>query len=250
MLWAPVMYKYRRDKIGPWVQGPNYAQCLCEGTDHIAPDVDCSCGIRATVDLEPLLKSVSQRFAGSDLTILDEAGALARVELRGKVIEGDATDPATTWRGSQARLLDVHVLPTYAEHVETLHAAYNVPVGVYSGEGWQPPTLPEPKSREDRFIDALAKIRFGTVDVRKHRDAMLSVAADVQKAIEDGITTGDIIAVLYRSRVRPSVPQVRKFIELTIEHICPHLVGYGIRDGYEHAPPVRQSEALIRQLLR
>ncbi len=109
-LVPPFVRRYWQGRERPgdvWQPGVNVARCLV--ADHDAPAEECTCGFRATLDLEELLAGVARPFADSHLPILEACGVLARVELTGTVLLGvnvPEDDPRTTRRASHARLLE------------------------------------------------------------------------------------------------------------------------------------------------
>ncbi len=149
-------YWAEREQPGDvWQPGVNVARCLVD--DHDAPDENCTCGFRATLDLRELLPAVARPFADTRWvsgdrpspvrSILDECGVLARVELTGTVLLGvniPADDPVTTRRASHARLLEVHLAPEHTGKAEAIAERYAVPrIVMYpSGYGWPDAVAP------------------------------------------------------------------------------------------------------------
>jgi hypothetical protein len=115
-----------------WPTAEQTARCLA--ADHPAPDADCTCGLRAVVSYPELLKALERPFAGGGgWAILKHTGAIARVELSGRIELGydmPDDDPPTTKRGERARLLEVFLSPAHAGNVGAIEARYEVPARV------------------------------------------------------------------------------------------------------------------------
>jgi hypothetical protein len=263
---------------GPWGGTGRTAAWLAlaycaAGGDHAAPAEDCTCGLRATEDLPELLAAVTERpFAGSDRSILDDCGAIARVKLSGKILPGvdmPTDDPFTTWRGSQAAVLDVHLAPGLERHQEAVEARYNVAVKTYSADQWPhavaplPPAAPRPDAQprsiyaeptysaptaaaRTAFCQAIKPLGFGRKSTAEP-EQFLPMAEDMIGAMRNGVTPTDLARVLFDSDAHPSWEQIRAFTLAIVEHLAPDL--QHVSDGPVFAAGVTLGEKLNRSAL-
>jgi hypothetical protein len=92
------------------------AACPDEGSDHVVPEEDCSCGIYATKDRSALADMSYGRYTQDSLRVLGE------VALSGKVIVGEFGYRAT--KGRPARLYVPRMLWRLVAALED----YSVPI--------------------------------------------------------------------------------------------------------------------------
>jgi hypothetical protein len=244
------------------------AHCSAGG-DHAAPAEGCTCGLRATVDLSELLAAVTQRqFTGSTSSILDECGVIARVRLTGKILPGvgmPEDDPYTTWRGSQAEVLDLHVAPGMERHRGPLATRYGVCVAKYDPDQWlhavadlpaptgPPVSLPAPIIRRDptpdqktAFCAAIRPLGFGTKSTAQPEQFLL-LATDLVATMRGGVTPTDAGRALFDCNAHPTWAQVKGFVRAAIEHLAPDLRDQP--DGAVLAPGVTVIETMNRAVL-
>ena len=221
-LVSPFLAHYWPDLADPaWTSAEQSARCLAE--DHPAPAEDCTCGLRAVVSYPELLKAVERPFAGELSSILERAGAMAQVELSGRIVNGydmPDDDPPTTKRAERARLIEVFLSPALAGAAAAVEARYGVPARVE--QAWpQGVGRPVQVSGEAAFLAAVHEAGFGRAPVPD--DVLVSIARDACKGIRAGVPTGDVETVLFNTEVRPTYAQVRTFVRAAIASFAPEL---------------------------
>ncbi len=242
-LIPPFVRRYWTEQERPgdvWQAGTNVARCLI--ADHDAPDEDCTCGFRATLDLRELLAAVARPFAGttsvsrdrrnSTGSILDECGVLALVEVTGTVLLGvnvPADDPVTTRRASHARLLEVHLAPEHTGKAEAIAARYALPrIVMYSGGyGWPDkvaaaPTEANRDPNPAAFLAEVVSAGFGRKDLSAS-DApatILAVGQSVADALRGGVPVDDLVRGLFDSTAHPTRAQAVTLVESALRHLA------------------------------
>lgn len=225
-LVSPFLQQYWPTLGDPvWTSAEMTARCLSDEhpTDSPVPDVDCTCGLRAVVSYPELLKAVERPFVGSQGSILDRTGAMARVELSGRIVSGwdvPDDDPPTTKRGERARLLEVFLAPALAGSAAAIEARYGVPARVEQAwpEGVGRPVTP---GGEAAFLAAVHEAGFGHPMFPRPDEVLVSVARQACKAIRAGVPLGDIEISLIRTGVGPSAKQAKVFVRAAIENFAP-----------------------------
>jgi hypothetical protein len=157
-----------------WRRGPNFSRCKV-GDDHLAPGDDCTCGFRGTESLAEMLDFTrAKSLPGGSASILKACGVVARVKLWGRVRPGVAIgvdDPPTTWRASQARVLELHLAPEHTAVAEALHVRYGVPVVTYDQRSWPQTITPVPVAvpvrSEDAYLAAVRAAGFGRMNMAR-----------------------------------------------------------------------------------
>lgn len=248
-----------------WSAGMNHAECL-DRPGCRTPAEDCTCGFRATENLYYLRQSLQQPFQGSEVSILEECGILARVRLSGRILHGvdiGTDDPETTWRASQAEIIELHLAPRHEPAARGLKMNYEVPVAVYeTDDEWLhsvapiDPMGPKRPTSDVAFCNALTGLSFGGLSLNGlfHLAVSRQPAADV---VMDLLATGhqaaeglagespapDIARALWDHHpLKPSMAEATAFVEAVIAHLYPYNPDTVRRVAIFTRPPTLQDE--------
>jgi hypothetical protein len=169
---------------------------------------------------------------------------LARVRLSGTVLPGidiPNDDPRTTWRGSRAEILEIHLAPEHEAVAGRVKAEYDVDVAVYDPDEWPSevraidPLGPRREVSAEAFLVALSGHTFGLLGasvgavlnadvegVEEVRDNLLKLALNAAKALAEESPAPDVARVVFDSGFYPTEQEADRFVELVIEHLYPY----------------------------
>jgi hypothetical protein len=225
------------------------ALCAAE-PDHVPPVEGCTCGLRATEDLAELLFRVHVYVSLRATTLLNECGVLGRVELAGKILPGvdiPRDDPPTTWRASQARVLEVQLAPWLSDRADAVQSRYGVPAAVHDAASW-PEVQPAPwlsdRLPTEQFLETIRAAGFGSKTMDGDLAPLLEIGRSVCAMLHGGASSDDVGRGLFDSNARPTMQQVRTFLRAATAHLCPECE-YAVT-GFQFEKPVTMGDTLMR----
>lgn len=162
-------------------------------------------------------------------------------------------DPPTTWRGEYGRVLEVLLVEDRAEVADLVRRRYRVPVATVDNLQVDNEVVPDSPANnvpeppgEQAFLAAVREAGFGVKAMSGDLSPLVRIARNMVAAMRRGVPAEDLGRALFDSDARPTMAQVRTFIDAAVRCFDPTLVvSAGVN---EFSRPVTVGEALARNV--